>query len=101
MTSWSWAVQELNSIRFATIIGLSNVARVKFVYCNTRPLGFIRDMVVCLMTGMFGCSTITLCYNIYVDKVDVQKNIYHANKEILVISNLIISLDNDDFFQVA
>lgn len=49
MTSWSWAVQEVNSIQFASIIGLSNVARVKCVYCNTRPLGFIRDMVVCLM----------------------------------------------------
>lgn len=95
MTSWSWAVQEVNSIQFAAIIGLSNVARVKSVYCNTRPLGFIRDMLVCLMMGMFGCSTTTLFYNICVDNiyVDVQKNIYHANKEILVITNLIISLD--------
>lgn len=97
MTSWSWAVQEVNSIQFASIIGLSNVARAKSVYCNTRPLGFIRNMVVCCIVwrGMLGCSTITLCYNIYVDniQVDVQKNIYHANKEILVISNLVIILD--------
>lgn len=44
---------------------------------------------------MFGCSMITLCYNIYVDdiQVDVQKNIYYVNKQILIISNLVISLD--------
>lgn len=49
MTSRSGAVQEVNSLQFARNIGLTNVARVKSVCCNMRPVGFIRDMVVSVM----------------------------------------------------
>lgn len=36
-------------IQFARSIGLTNAARAKSACCNMRPLGFIRDLVVCVM----------------------------------------------------